>query len=317
MLSSNIDYYLLVYHMNAGDIVEAPSGRRALQRFCGRRDRRNLPVNWMANRLGKRTTLFIIFGLNLLAESRNGSFSPRQPMEILLDPSLRPRGPRLTSLLTLCSPMSVTTMNCVTGCVAKACSDRFSRGFKNGYALASSAPAWHSTSLVSRPRSAALSCGYDSRDAAHARRLDHGLVNSRHRLLVFYPLSKARAYEFAMSWKRRGLISSNFPSHVENKTVDEDSPLTAHPASCRPCHALMLRPACKKSHDLRSCASRQCLSRDGQPRLNNRDKVKSRRESECCGCENAQLEAQVSVRFRRSPSFPSPPSDRIEGYAAP
>jgi GPH family glycoside/pentoside/hexuronide:cation symporter len=90
MLSSNIDYYLLVYHMNAGDIVEGTKWKAVLSTgFAIVGIGAIYPVNWMANHLGKRRTLFLIFGLNLLGGiAKWFIFTPGNPWKILLDPLL-------------------------------------------------------------------------------------------------------------------------------------------------------------------------------------------------------------------------------------
>ena len=90
MLSSNIDYYLLVYHMNAGDIVEGTKWKGVLSTgFAIVGIAAIYPVNFLANRLGKRTTLFIVFGLNLLGGiAKWFIYTPGNPWKILLDPLL-------------------------------------------------------------------------------------------------------------------------------------------------------------------------------------------------------------------------------------
>lgn len=90
MLSSNIDYYLLVYHMNAGDIVEGTKWKAVLSTgFAVVGIAGIYPVNWLANRHGKHRTLLFIFGLNLVGGiAKWFIFTPGSPWKILLDPLL-------------------------------------------------------------------------------------------------------------------------------------------------------------------------------------------------------------------------------------
>jgi GPH family glycoside/pentoside/hexuronide:cation symporter len=90
MLSSNIDYYLLVYHMNGGDIVAGTAWKATLSTgFAIVGIGAIYPVNWMANHLGKRKTLLLIFGLNLVGGvAKWFIFTPGNQWKILLDPLL-------------------------------------------------------------------------------------------------------------------------------------------------------------------------------------------------------------------------------------
>ncbi len=90
MLSSNIDYYILVYHMNGGDIGAGTKWKAILSSgFAVVGILSIFPISWMANRLGKRNTLFIIFGLNFVGGiAKWFIFTPGNPWRILIDPLL-------------------------------------------------------------------------------------------------------------------------------------------------------------------------------------------------------------------------------------
>jgi len=90
MLSSNIDYYILVYHMHGGDIAEGTKWKAILSSgFAVVGILSIFPITWMANRLGKRNALFIIFGLNFFGGlAKWFIFTPGNPWKILLDPLL-------------------------------------------------------------------------------------------------------------------------------------------------------------------------------------------------------------------------------------
>ncbi len=90
MLASNIDYYLLVYHVCGGNIVEGTWWKAILSTgYAVLGIGMIYPVNWLSNRYGKRTTLSLIFGLVLLgAAGKWFLFTPGNPWKILLDPLL-------------------------------------------------------------------------------------------------------------------------------------------------------------------------------------------------------------------------------------
>jgi len=105
MLASNIDYYLLVYNMCGGDIVEGTKWKGVLSTgYAVLGIGMIYPVNWLANRCGKRTTLTLIFSLVLLgAFGKWFLFTPGNPWKILLDPLLC--GPVWTALNVLTPSM--------------------------------------------------------------------------------------------------------------------------------------------------------------------------------------------------------------------
>jgi GPH family glycoside/pentoside/hexuronide:cation symporter len=90
MLASNIDYYLLVYNMCGGNIIEGTKWKGVLSSAYALFGIGMIyPINWMANHYGKRTTLSVIFGLVLLGSvGKWFVFTPGHPWKILLDPLL-------------------------------------------------------------------------------------------------------------------------------------------------------------------------------------------------------------------------------------
>ncbi|HEX2855603.1 MAG TPA: MFS transporter [Opitutaceae bacterium] len=210
MLSSNIDYYLLVYHMSAGDIVEGTKWKGVLSTgFAIVGIAAIYPVNWMANRLGKRTTLFIIFGLNLVGGvAKWFIFTPGNPWKILLDPLLC--GPAWTAVAILTYSM-----------LADVCDDDelrhgmrregmlgalFSWIQKSGYALAFFGAG---LALNFVGFNAALGGSQSPGTILGMRLMLAGSITTWSILaivlLAFYPLSKTRAYQIRDELeKRRG-----------------------------------------------------------------------------------------------------------------
>lgn len=214
MLASNIDYYLLVYYMNAGDIVEGTKWKGVLSTgYAILGIGMIYPVNWMANRFGKRTALTVIFGLVLAGGfGKWFIYTPGNPWKILLDPILC--GPVWTALSVLTPSM-----------LADVCDDDelryglrregmlgslFSWIQKTGYALAFFG-AGLALNIV----------GFDA--AAGGAQAPETLLGMRLMLAVstgiwaiialvllsFYPLSKARAYEIRDELEaRRGRIGT-------------------------------------------------------------------------------------------------------------
>lgn len=105
MLASNIDYYIIVYHMCGGDIVAGSTLKGFLSTAYAILGIGMIyPVNWMANRFGKSATLSVIFGMVLLgAFGKWFLFTPGHPWKILLDPLLC--GPVWTALNILTPSM--------------------------------------------------------------------------------------------------------------------------------------------------------------------------------------------------------------------
>lgn len=90
MLSSNIDYYLIVYYMNHGDIQAGTYWKGILSSgYAVLGIGAIWPVTWLANRLGKRTALAAIFSLVLVGGlAKWFLFTPGNQWKILLDPLL-------------------------------------------------------------------------------------------------------------------------------------------------------------------------------------------------------------------------------------
>ncbi|MEO7414305.1 MAG: MFS transporter [Opitutaceae bacterium] len=210
MLSSNIDYYLLVYHMNAGDVVEGSKWKAVLSSgFAVVGIAAIYPINWLANRWGKRTTLFIVFGLNLAGGiAKWFIFTPGNPWKILLDPILC--GPAWTAVNILQYSM-----------LADVCDDDehrhgmrregmlasfFSWIQKTGYALAFFGAG---LALNFVGFNAALGGAQAASTILGMRLMLAGSIAVWSilavGLLLFYPLNKARAYEIRDELeKRRG-----------------------------------------------------------------------------------------------------------------
>ncbi|MEO6004826.1 MAG: MFS transporter [Opitutus sp.] len=200
MLASNIDYYLLVYYMNGGDIMEGTKWKGVLSTsYAVLGIGMIYPVNWMANRFGKRTTLSVIFAMVLAGGfAKWFIYTPGNPWKILLDPLLC--GPVWTALSVLTPSM-----------LADVCDDDelrhglrregmlgslFSWIQKSGYALAFFG-AGLALNLVGF--NAGLGGG-QSADTFLGMRLMLSVSTVIWAivalfLLAFYPLSKARAYE--------------------------------------------------------------------------------------------------------------------------
>lgn len=200
MLSSNIDYYLLVYYMNAGDIAAGTYWKGILSTGYALLGIAAIwPVTWLANRLGKRTALTAIFSLVLVGGGAKWFiFTPGNQWKILLDPLLC--GWVWTALNVLTPSM-----------LADVCDDDelrhgmrregllgalFSWIQKNGYALAF----FGSGLALTLTGFDATRGGAQTPDALLGMRLILALSTViwaalALALLAFYPLSQQRAYE--------------------------------------------------------------------------------------------------------------------------
>lgn len=212
MLSSNIDYYLLVYHMNGGDIMEGSKWKAVLSTgFAIVGIGAIYPVNLMANRLGKRKTLFIIFGLNLLGGiAKWFIFTPGNPWKILLDP-------------ILCGP-AWTAVNILTiSMLADVCDDDEHRHGMRREGMLGSLFSWiQKTGYALAFFGAGLALKFVNFDAALGGAQAPGTILGMRlmlagsiaiwslfaiALLCFYPLSKERAYEIRDQLEaRRGKV---------------------------------------------------------------------------------------------------------------
>lgn len=214
MLASNIDYYIIVYYMSGGDVVEGTKWKAILSTAYAILGIGMIyPVNWLANRLGKGATLRIIFGLVLVGSlGKWFFFRPGHPWLILLDPLLC--GPVWTALNVLTPSM-----------LADVCDDDelrhglrregllgslFSWIRKTGYALAFFGSG---VALTITGFDAHLGGGQSPGTILGMRLLlavSTGVwAIAALVLLAFYPLTKRRAYEVRDALEaRRGAVSA-------------------------------------------------------------------------------------------------------------
>jgi GPH family glycoside/pentoside/hexuronide:cation symporter len=215
MLSSSIDYYLLVYYMQGGDVMAGSvwkawlSSGYAVVGILG-----IYPVNWAANRFGKRTTLVATFALVLIGSVGKWMlFTPGgSPWKIMLDP-------------LLCGPVWIAINVLTPSMFADICDDDelrhgqrregmfgaiFSWLLKTGYSLA-----FFGTGL------ALNFAGFDAKleGAQHPEAIFNMRVIftattaiwavGAIAILAFYPLNRQRAYEIRDALEaRRGKVSA-------------------------------------------------------------------------------------------------------------
>ncbi|HEX3729752.1 MAG TPA: MFS transporter [Opitutaceae bacterium] len=112
MLASNLDYYLLVYPMSGGNVAEGTKWKAILTSGYAIIGMLSIyPVNWLANRAGKRAALAMIFLLVLAgAAGKWLFFTPGHPWKILLDP-------------LLCAPIYPALIILIPSMIADACDD--------------------------------------------------------------------------------------------------------------------------------------------------------------------------------------------------
>ena len=212
MLASNIDYYLLVYNVCGGDIVEGTKWKGVLSSAYAIFGIATIyPINWAANRYGKRTTLSVIFGLVLLGSvGKWFLFTPGNPWKILLDP-------------LLCSPAWTALYVLPQSMLADVCDDDelrhglrregllgslFSWIQKTGYALAFFG-AGVALNLIGFDASLG---GRQSASTLIGMRLTLTISTALWSviaiwLLAYYPLTKERAYEIRDALEaRRGKV---------------------------------------------------------------------------------------------------------------
>jgi GPH family glycoside/pentoside/hexuronide:cation symporter len=105
MFASSTDYYLIVYYMFDGDIVLGSQWKAYLSVGYAVVGIASIyPVNWMANRYGKRRTLSVIFAMVLFgALGKWFFFTPGNAWKILFDPLIC--GPIWTALNVLMPSM--------------------------------------------------------------------------------------------------------------------------------------------------------------------------------------------------------------------
>jgi len=212
MLASNIDYYLLVYNMCGGNIVEGTKWKGVLSSaYAVFGIAMIFPINWMANHYGKRTTLSVIFGLVLVGSvGKWFLFTPGNPWKILLDP-------------LLCNPAWTAVSVLIPSMLADVCDDDelqhglrregllgslFSWIQKTGYALA-----FFGAGVVLNLTGFNASLGgMQSEATILGMRMTLAVSTALWSLiaiwlLAYYPLTKARAYEIRDELEaRRGRV---------------------------------------------------------------------------------------------------------------
>jgi GPH family glycoside/pentoside/hexuronide:cation symporter len=214
MLSSNIDYYILVYHMHGGDIAEGTKWKAVLSSgFAVVGILSIFPISAMANRLGKRNTLFVIFGLNFLGGlAKWFIFTPGNPWKILLDP-------------LLCGP-AWTAVNILTvSMLADVCDDDELRHGLRREGMIGALFSWiQKTGFALAYLGSGLALNFVGFHAAAGGAQSPGAITGMRLilagsitlwsvfaigLLAFYPLSKERAYATRDELeKRRGATAS-------------------------------------------------------------------------------------------------------------
>jgi GPH family glycoside/pentoside/hexuronide:cation symporter len=213
MLASNIDYYLLVYHVCGGDIVEGTKWKGVLSTAYAILGIGMIyPVNWLANRYGKRNALALIFTLVLFGSlGKWVLFTPGNPWKILLDPILC--GPVWTALAVLTPSM-----------LADVCDDDELRHGLRREGLLGALFSWiQKTGFALAFFGAGLALDLTGFNASLGGAQTPGTILGMRliltvstavwaafalALLVAYPLTKARAYEIRDELEaRRGSVS--------------------------------------------------------------------------------------------------------------
>ncbi|KAF0095919.1 MAG: Na+/melibiose symporter-like protein [Puniceicoccaceae bacterium 5H] len=212
MLASSTDYYLIVYYMFDGDIVEGSKWKGFLSVGYAIVGVLSIyPVNLLANHWGKRLTLSIIFGLVFFgALGKWFLYTPGNPWKILFDPILC--GPIWTALNVLMPSM-----------LADVCDDDELRHGQRREGMFGSIFSWIQKtgfSLSVLGMGIALDvAGFDaalggaqSPDAIHTLRLFLAVSTAVWAAVViamlsFYPLSQQRVYEIRDALEaRRGSV---------------------------------------------------------------------------------------------------------------
>lgn len=105
MFASSTDYYLIVYYMFDGDLVQGSLWKGYLSvGYAVVGVLTIYPVNWMANRYGKGRTLILIFSMVFFgAVGKWFLYTPGHPWKILLDPIIC--GPIWTAINVLMPSM--------------------------------------------------------------------------------------------------------------------------------------------------------------------------------------------------------------------
>jgi glycoside/pentoside/hexuronide:cation symporter, GPH family len=212
MFASSTDYYLIVYYMFDGNVTVGSLWKGYLSTgYAIVGVAAIYPVNWMANRYGKRRTLSVIFGMVFVgALGKWFLFTPDNPWKILIDPLIC--GPIWTALNVLMPSMLSDVCDYDELC----CGQRregmlgaiFSWIQKTGYSLS----ALGMGIALSISGFDATLGGAQSPSSIHTLRLFLSIstaiwAGAAIILLFFYPLTQKRAYEIRDALEsRRGSV---------------------------------------------------------------------------------------------------------------
>ena len=212
MFASSTDYYLIVYYMFDGDLVQGSLWKGYLSVGYAIVGIVTIyPVNWLANRYGKRKTLSFIFGMVFFgAVGKWFLYTPGNPWKILIDPIIC--GPIWTALNVLMPSM-----------LSDVCDDDELRSGQRREGMMGSIFAWiqktgYSLSVLGMGVALSIS-GFDASlggaqnpDSIHTLRLFLSIstavwAGAAIALLFFYPLTQKRAYEIRDELEaRRGSV---------------------------------------------------------------------------------------------------------------
>lgn len=212
MFASSTDYYLIVYYMFDGDIVLGSQWKAYLSVGYAIVGMATIyPVNWMANRYGKRKTLSTIFGMVVLgAVGKWFFYTPGRPWLIFFDPLLC--GPIWTALNVLMPSM-----------LADVCDDDELRSGQRREGMFGSIFSWiQKTGFSLSVLGMGLALSFSGFDAAlEGNQSPESILTLRLflaistavwallaiGLLAFYPLTRQRAYEIRDALEaRRGSV---------------------------------------------------------------------------------------------------------------
>lgn len=214
MLTSNLDFYLIVYYMCGGDVVQGAVWKAWLSTgYAVLGLLWIFPITWLSNRYGKHITLGLTFLLVLIgAFGKWYLFTPGHPWKILLDP-------------VLCGPVWVAIYALTRSMLADICDeDELRHGFrregvfgavfswveKTGYSFG-----FLGAMVILRLTGfdAANPGGVQTDQTILSMRLVFALATAAWAilalvLLAFYPLTRKRAYEIRDQLEaRRGAVS--------------------------------------------------------------------------------------------------------------
>ncbi len=212
MFASSTDYYLIVYHMFDGDIAEGSKWKGILSTGYAVVGMLSLyPVNWLANKYGKRTALAIIFGMVFFGSiGKWVLYTPGNPWKILLDP-------------ILCGPIWIAITVLLPSMVADVCDDDELRHGQRREGMFSCVYLWvqkvgYSASILGMGLALQIS-GFDaslggnqSEESIFTLRLFLAISTAVWALLaivvlVFYPLTRQKAYDIRDALEeRRGKV---------------------------------------------------------------------------------------------------------------